>query len=335
MQATKSNYTKKHLGKEPNYLSYFLKSKNKNILFDSLQSEHSSRFYKKRNRNMIINVDEEIELKDNYKWMTLRQIKTLMRHNNLVNMCTRSVISLIQFNNSRFKSISNKEYKKIMEIISDRSIFLHSFSGLDDSKNNIEDILRILKKYKSENFINTKFISLNNLKGWDSNSQFIEKKINSEFKIIGISSNIKTREVTKWDQPIIFQNSIGIFGLIGKIIKNKLHLIVKLMPEVGTFDVVELAPTVQYVNMPLKRKDKYYDFIISSKNKKVLIDTFQSEEGGRFLNEQNRNIVVLANDEFDEELLPGYMWIDLYQLSFLNQFNNILNIQLRNLIALF
>ena len=58
------------------------------------------------------------------------------------------------------------------------------------------------------------------------------------------------------------------------------------------------------------------------------------EEGGRFLNEQNRNIFALANDDFDEELLPGYIWIDLYQLSFLNQFNNILNIQLRNLIAL-
>ena len=72
-----------------------------------------------------------------------------------------------------------------------------------------------------------------------------------------------------------------------------------------------------------------------NKNKQILIDTIQSEEGGRFLNEQNRNIFALANDNFDEELLPGYIWIDLYQLSFLNQFNNILNIQLRNLIALF
>ena len=38
LQATKSNYTRKHGGKEPDYLSYFLKARNKNILFDSLQS---------------------------------------------------------------------------------------------------------------------------------------------------------------------------------------------------------------------------------------------------------------------------------------------------------
>ena len=107
------------------------------------------------------------------------------------------------------------------------------------------------------------------------------------------------------------------------------------MPEVGIFDIAELGPTFQYINEPLEKKDKYYDFIINSKNRQILIDTIQSEEGGRFLNEQNRNIFALANDNFDEELLPGYIWIDLYQLSFLNQFNNILNIQLRNLIALF
>ena len=335
LQATKSNYTRKHGGKEPDYLSYFLKVENKNILFDSLQSEHSSRFYKKRNRNIIINVEEEIELKDNYKWMTLRQLKICMGYDNLVNMCARSVISLIHFNDFKVNSVNKNNYKKFIEIISDGSIYLNSLSGIGDSKNNIENIIKIFMKYKSNNFINTKFIPLNNLRGWNLDSDCIEKKSDSEFKIVGISSNIRTREVFNWDQPIISQNGIGIFGLIGKIIKNKLHVIVKIMPEVGIFDIAELGPTFQYINKPLEKKDKYYDFIINSKNKQILIDTIQSEEGGRFLNEQNRNIFALANDDFDEELLPGYIWIDLYQLSFLNQFNNILNIQLRNLIALF
>ena len=65
-----------------------------------------------------------------------------------------------------------------------------------------------------------------------------------------------------------------------------------------------------------------------------LIDSLQSEEGGRFYKEQNRNILVLAKEEFIEDILPGYIWIDLYQLSFLNQFNNMLNIHLRNFLAL-
>ena len=74
---------------------------------------------------------------------------------------------------------------------------------------------------------------------------------------------------------------------------------------------------------------------MNSKKKNILIDSYQSEEGGRFFQEQNRNIFVLADDTFPENLLSGYVWIDLNQLSFLNQFNNIVNIQLRNLIALF
>ena len=94
-------------------MSYFLKVENRNILFDSLQSEHSSRFYKKRNRNLIINVDEEIELKDNYKWMTLRQLKICMGYDNLVNMCARSVISLIQFNDFKVNSVNKKIIKNL------------------------------------------------------------------------------------------------------------------------------------------------------------------------------------------------------------------------------
>ena len=102
----------------------------------------------------------------------------------------------------------------------------------------------------------------------------------------------------------------------------------------GTFDIVEFSPTVQLSNGINDSNDPYLEFILKSKNKTIIFDTLHSEEGGRFFKEQNRNIFVLVNDNFLEELLPDYIWIDLYQLSFFNQFNNMVNIQLRNLIAL-
>ena len=54
IQATKSNFEKKHGGSEPPYLQYFKSVKNDDIIVDQIQSEQSSRFYKKRNRNIII-----------------------------------------------------------------------------------------------------------------------------------------------------------------------------------------------------------------------------------------------------------------------------------------
>lgn len=83
LQATRSNYTKVHRGKTPDFLEYFLDEK-RNIIIDQLQSEQGARFLKKRNRNMIINVKEEIEHNNNYNWLTLNQIKDLIHEINKI-----------------------------------------------------------------------------------------------------------------------------------------------------------------------------------------------------------------------------------------------------------
>ena len=93
LQATKSNYSRVHSGKSPNYLEYFVNAKPENIILDQLQSEQGARFMRKRNRNIIIKVDEDVPVLDDFRWMTLGQVKELMRYDNLVNMDTRTVLS--------------------------------------------------------------------------------------------------------------------------------------------------------------------------------------------------------------------------------------------------
>ena len=51
---------------KPNYLEYFLNAVDHEIIVDQIQSEQSSRFYKKRNRNIIIKVQDEVLLKPNF-----------------------------------------------------------------------------------------------------------------------------------------------------------------------------------------------------------------------------------------------------------------------------
>lgn len=99
LQATKSNFTRAHGGKFPAYLDYFENSAKYYVIYDQIQSEQSSRFFRKRNRNMIMYLteDQEIEAGTNFKWMTLGQIKTFMKINNLVNMDSRTVLSGLPF----------------------------------------------------------------------------------------------------------------------------------------------------------------------------------------------------------------------------------------------
>ncbi|MEC7984049.1 MAG: NDP-hexose 2,3-dehydratase family protein, partial [Myxococcota bacterium] len=98
LQATKSNYLKKHKGRSPKYLEYF-QSPEKNIILDQLQSEQGARFLRKRNRNIIIYIEDDIEVEKAFCWVTLHQVCTLSQKDNTVNMDTRTVLSGLQYGN--------------------------------------------------------------------------------------------------------------------------------------------------------------------------------------------------------------------------------------------
>ena len=66
----------------------------------------------------------------------------------------------------------------------------------------------------------------------------------------------------------------------------------------------------------------------------IFIDTFQSEEGGRFFQEQNRNLIIIVEEDFPIEVPENYFWMTLNQLNQFLKFNNYLNIQARSLISL-
>ena len=122
IQATKSNFMQKHGGKKPAYLEYFINASKYKIVVDQIQSEQSSRFLRKRNRNIIIELsdDDDIEVLSSHDWMTLEQIKELMRYDNLVNMDTRTVLSCIPFSIGNYL---DDNLKKEKEKFIDESIF--------------------------------------------------------------------------------------------------------------------------------------------------------------------------------------------------------------------
>ena len=97
LQATYSNLRQSHGGRKPYFADLFLNPKENNckVLFDQLMSEDGGRLYKKRNRGILIEVPSEydIEIKETFCWITLFQIKSLIKSSSWVNPHTRSLIS--------------------------------------------------------------------------------------------------------------------------------------------------------------------------------------------------------------------------------------------------
>ena len=97
LQATTSNLLKAHGGSKPLFAEYFDDENNPKIIYAKWQSEDGGRFHLKSNYNMIIEVkeNENLEIPDSFIWVTLYQIKELMKIENFVGPHVRGIISYL------------------------------------------------------------------------------------------------------------------------------------------------------------------------------------------------------------------------------------------------
>lgn len=328
LQATKSNYSRVHSGKSPNYLEYFVNAKPENIILDQLQSEQGARFLRKRNRNIIIKVDEDIEVLPDFRWMTLGQIKELMHYDNLVNMDTRTVLSGLKIS----------DYLSPLDDLSAMSEYGKGWllsSTTNHSYISTRDHLSWLTGLKAKYDLQVTPCAITDMPGWEKNDWEIVRPDGKYFKIIGVNVTISNREVASWCQPLVQPMQDGLCAFIVKKIDGVYHFLVQAKLECGNFDVMELAPTVQCLTDVVEPEDKpdFYDYVTSTAKGKVLIDALQSEEGGRFYHEQNRNLLIEADEDFPVELPDRYTWMTLNQIYEFLRFNNYLNIQARSIIS--
>ncbi len=97
LQATFSNLGMAHGGKKPRFSEYFENGGKGKIIVSVEHIEDPSRFYLKTNRCMIVELpkSEKIEITDDYIWLTLPQIKKLLKIDRAVNALARAVFGSI------------------------------------------------------------------------------------------------------------------------------------------------------------------------------------------------------------------------------------------------
>jgi len=338
LQATKSNYTQVHKGRRPLFLEYFNGEKQVRVLLDQLQSEQGARFLRKRNRNIIVELaeSEPIETPGNFIWITLGQLKQLIRQDNLVNMDTRTVISGIPFGSFNtntlafFLALSNNSRIKnsLLNSALNNEVYLNSF----------EEIISWITGLKSRYDLKVTPKPLNSMVDWSFDGHSINHKDGKYFSVIGVNVEIGNREVVSWDQPMIQPSQEGLIAFIVKEIHGVYHFLVQAKLECGNFDVIELAPTVQCLTGNYRTGLNEYsvtfiDDVLQARPENIWYSTLQSEEGGRFFKEQNLNTIIEVHDDFPIDVPEKYCWMTLNQLNKFIVFNNYLNIAARSLIS--
>lgn len=338
LQATKSNYTRVHKGKAPTFLEYFNGEKPVKVLLDQLQSEQGARFLRKRNRNIIIEVaeNEQLDIPENFIWVTLGQLKELIKFDNIVNMDSRTVISGIPFGSYDSKTLAYFSALSNLGITNEK--LLHSMLNADNFLNDFDQIISWITNLKSCYDLTVTRIPLKAVSGWSYDGMSVNHHQQKYFSVIGANVSISNREVVSWDQPMIKPAQEGLIAFIVKEINGVYHFLVQAKLEAGNFDIVELAPTVQCLTGNYRTGHNEYSVpfiqdVLSAPASKIWHSSYQSEEGGRFYHEQNKNMIVEAAENFPVEVPPNFCWMTLNQLSTFIRFNNYLNIAARSLIS--
>lgn len=334
IQATRSNFTRKHGGKAPAYLEYFEHSAEHTIIVDQLQSEQSSRFLKKRNRNILLMVGEDVDVEvlPSHRWMTLGQIKAMMHRDNLVNMDTRTVLSCIPWQLSR---LEEGELEAIRQMFGDQALFRSMFK--DPDADVLHRMFNALNDEKMYSYDDVRLVPLKSLNDWQMTPREIYCPDGYDFKVVYCKIEIEGREVRYWDQPLVEALCMYVLGTFTCVENGVRLFLVRTLKEVGCFDTAEFGPVMQLepdnaegTLSPLEAQ--FMEML--RRGEGVLRDVILSEEGGRFYHEQNRNVLIEVEKDSIGPLPKGHFWVDLATLNSMIQFNNCVNIQLRNLTAL-
>lgn len=307
VQATRSNYTRVHGGAPVRYLEHFTGRRRNGTVADVLQSEQGTWFYRKMNRNIIVEVTEDVEPHEDYRWLTLGELAGLLRLDNVVSMDARSTLSCLP-------------------VPSAESGALHTDA----------ELLFWFTEMRARHSVTVDRIPLADVPEWRRTDMAIEHADGRYFRVVASSVWATSREVTGWSQPLLEPCGMGVACFLACQVDGVWHVLAQARAEPGFAYSVELAPTVQcnpanHAHLPADQQPRFLGQVLTADPARVRYEAVLSEEGGRFRHAETRYMVVEVDEPFPAP--PEYRWVTRGQLAALVQHGHYLNVEARTLLA--
>jgi len=289
VQATKSNYSRVHKGKQIPYLKYFFNKKN---IYKSNQTEQGGRYLNKLNSNILFKSQEKIKVLPNFRWFKKSDIKKLIKTKNMIHMDTMSVLSSFMVKNKKDNPLNN-------------NFFFQKWYNYHLSKYNIK----------------IKICSLKKLSLWNFDKKKITNKNKNFFSVIGLNVKSNTREVKSWSQPIIEPIDMAFSGFLIKKFNNTDHYLCRYslkpgLKQGGISATINSSSLKNLKSLKKKSFQKKIFEIFNKKNKefKTIHKSIQSDEGGRFFHSQCLYEGCLLSENFEIQIPKDYIWLSYNQV---------------------
>jgi dTDP-4-dehydro-6-deoxy-alpha-D-glucopyranose 2,3-dehydratase len=340
VQATRSNYTRVHGGAAPRYLEYFRPGGAARVLVNQLQGEQGSRYLRKQNRNLIVEVTEDVDADDHFCWMTLGQIKRLLKQPNMVNMDTRTVLACLpllggETTGERAENDGPPLFigdlplgrfaRELLASVIDRSRPAHT----------LRELLHWLTDLRAVHEMRVQPRAIARLDQWTADDTTIRHQSDRYFSVIAVDVETGAREVRRWQQPLLAHQGYGLNGFLLQRINGVLHFLVRACAYPGNREVFELGSTVSRSNADEwfgQRYPPFLDLFRDPPPEWIRYAAVQSEEGGRFYHYQNRYVILELPEGLEVEPSALHRWMTLGQIQELMP-HGYFNIEGRNLLA--
>ena len=338
VQATESNYKRRHRGKETPFLQYFLGEPTAIAHADSLQSEQGTRFLGKYNRNMIVEVKSDLIIPDNtiYKWTSMTNLCSLLIQNFQINTDARSVLV------SSSWSTLTPNHKPFSRWRSQGGIgeaLLDSYEAKEQqfalSTQNVIDRLENCRNIAN---FTTELVSLKDLKNWKMTENVIKATETESFEVRQFEVKTTEREVARWDQPLVVSTEEGEVFLYAQEKNGVLHFLFNCRAELGFGERCQYGPTIQNLNnepfiVPsFEAKENELKDCLS--RAKLLLSNLHSDEGGRFYRCISRYSIYLLDKDEQINLGENLSWMTLKQVELVVLRKGFFSNEIRSLISM-
>lgn len=292
VQATESNYRRRHRGKATPFLDYVLFPGKAALVSESLQSEQGTRFLGKYNRNMVVEVAGEEPLPESHahRWFPIHDLLPLLLQDFQINTDARSVLATAPW---RALVAGGTPFGRWRHRGGPGEALLRSFEAPEEkSALATTRIMERLYRLRATADFTTTIVSLTDLTGWEMTETAIRPVRRNRFALGQFAIETSEREVPHWDQPLVISPAEGQIVLLCQERDGVLHFLFNARPEIGFCEKFQYGPTIQDLgngngnsNEPLilpSLEDRTSGLENALARSETLLASRNSDEGGRF-----------------------------------------------------
>lgn len=293
VQSTPANYLRLHGGKKTAYLEFFFEYRaGVKVIENSTQLDLGERYYQKTKILSYVQLEEMCPCAENMIWVPLEIVAKTIAYDNFLNTDLRSMLGVFDWDS-----------------------MIRETSTIDLPSN-----LTLPIKHQNSGSL----VSLKELSKWQLSDDGIDAIADVPTSVKLYSITCTNREVAYWIQPLFLCKGMGLVLLYQRITNGQQEFLLKIGQEFGVSrSNVYLPSELVY---PEEEKKA------TLPKGEVLVDLIQSEEGGRFLQNENRYQLIQVDKDIDID--DNQIWVSVAEFKTLLATSNLVSIQLRCIASL-